>query len=107
MKIAVVTGASAGIGRATALGLLAAGYGVALAGRRLSELEETAALAGANAGELRAALEAIEPAAREDLEWLVRTMPPQDLATLRSGYLLLSGGGHRQLHPKLFLDLDV
>ena len=50
MKIAVVTGASAGIGRATALGLLAAGYGVALAGRRLSELEETAALAGANAG---------------------------------------------------------
>ena len=49
MKIAVVTGASAGIGRATALGLLAAGYGVALAGRRLSELEETAALAGANA----------------------------------------------------------
>ena len=50
MKIAVVTGASAGIGRATALGLLAAGYGVALAGRRLSELEETAALAGANSG---------------------------------------------------------
>ena len=50
MKIAVVTGASAGIGRATALGLLGAGYGVALAGRRLSELEETAALAGANAG---------------------------------------------------------
>jgi len=49
MKIAVVTGASAGIGRATALGLLAAGYGVALAGRRMSELEETAALAGANA----------------------------------------------------------
>ena len=49
MKIAVVTGASAGIGRATALGLLAAGYGVALAGRRLSELEETAALAGPNA----------------------------------------------------------
>ena len=49
MKIAVVTGASAGIGRATALGLLAAGYGVALAGRRLSDLEETAALAGANA----------------------------------------------------------
>jgi len=45
MKIAIVTGAGSGVGRAVALGLLAAGYGVALAGRRSKELEETAAMA--------------------------------------------------------------
>jgi NAD(P)-dependent dehydrogenase (short-subunit alcohol dehydrogenase family) len=45
-KIAVVTGAGSGIGRAAALALLAAGYSVALAGRRVAELERTAAAAG-------------------------------------------------------------
>ena len=33
-KVAVVTGASSGIGKASALALLRAGYSVALAGRR-------------------------------------------------------------------------
>ena len=46
-KIAVVTGAGSGVGRAVALGLLDAGYAVALAGRRVPELEETAAMAKA------------------------------------------------------------
>ena len=46
LKHAVVTGAGSGVGRACALGLLAAGYSVALAGRRRDALEETAALAG-------------------------------------------------------------
>lgn len=45
-KVAVVTGAGTGIGRAVASALLAAGYRVALAGRRLQPLEETAALGG-------------------------------------------------------------
>jgi NAD(P)-dependent dehydrogenase (short-subunit alcohol dehydrogenase family) len=49
-KIALVTGAGSGIGRAIALALLHAGYSVVLAGRRLSALEETAALAGADGG---------------------------------------------------------
>ncbi|HEX7383547.1 MAG TPA: SDR family oxidoreductase [Burkholderiaceae bacterium] len=49
MKIALVTGAGSGIGRAAALAFLAAGWGVALAGRRRQALEETAARAGANA----------------------------------------------------------
>jgi len=49
-KIAIVTGAGSGIGRASALALLAAGYKVALAGRRLDALQETAGLAGANKG---------------------------------------------------------
>src|SRR5215469_4065743 len=46
-KIAVVTGAGSGIGRASALALVAAGFTVALAGRRREMLEETAALAKA------------------------------------------------------------
>ncbi len=48
-KIAIVTGAGSGIGRACALALLENGWSVALAGRRQSALEETAHLAGAAA----------------------------------------------------------
>ncbi len=44
-KIAIVTGAGSGIGRATAVLLQKNGYCVALTGRRLEALEETAALA--------------------------------------------------------------
>jgi NAD(P)-dependent dehydrogenase (short-subunit alcohol dehydrogenase family) len=46
-KIAVITGAGSGIGRATAHALLEAGWAAALAGRRREMLEETAALAEA------------------------------------------------------------
>jgi NAD(P)-dependent dehydrogenase (short-subunit alcohol dehydrogenase family) len=46
-KIAVVTGAGSGIGRATTHALLEAGWTVVLAGRRREMLEETAALAQA------------------------------------------------------------
>ncbi len=45
-KIALVTGAGSGIGRACALGLLKEGWTVALVGRRLEALQETASLAG-------------------------------------------------------------
>ena len=45
-KIALVTGAGSGIGRAAALGLVDAGWTVAVAGRRREQLEETARLAG-------------------------------------------------------------
>jgi NAD(P)-dependent dehydrogenase (short-subunit alcohol dehydrogenase family) len=45
-KVAIVTGAGSGIGRATALVLLNEGYSVVLAGRRRAALEETAAEAG-------------------------------------------------------------
>lgn len=48
-RIAVITGAGSGIGRATALALYADGFSVVLAGRRRAMLEETAALAGATA----------------------------------------------------------
>jgi NAD(P)-dependent dehydrogenase (short-subunit alcohol dehydrogenase family) len=42
-KVAVVTGAGTGIGKAVALALMKDGYAVALAGRRHDKLEETAA----------------------------------------------------------------
>lgn len=45
-KIALVTGAGSGIGRAVSLGLHEVGYTVVLAGRRAEELEKTASLAG-------------------------------------------------------------
>lgn len=51
-KLAVVTGAGSGIGRAVALALQADGYSVALAGRRAAELEKTAAQATSVGGRM-------------------------------------------------------
>ncbi len=45
-KVAIVTGAGSGIGGATAVALLGAGYSVVLAGRRREALERTVADAG-------------------------------------------------------------
>jgi NAD(P)-dependent dehydrogenase (short-subunit alcohol dehydrogenase family) len=51
-KVALVTGAGSGIGRAVALTLQSAGYSVAAAGRRAAELERTVALAVPGAGRI-------------------------------------------------------
>jgi NAD(P)-dependent dehydrogenase (short-subunit alcohol dehydrogenase family) len=48
-RVAVVTGAGSGIGRAVALGLRANGYAVVLAGRRKDRLDRVAAEAGPHA----------------------------------------------------------
>lgn len=47
-RIAVVTGAGSGIGRATALALIKEGYSVVLAGRRIEALEQTLDHTGAD-----------------------------------------------------------
>jgi NAD(P)-dependent dehydrogenase (short-subunit alcohol dehydrogenase family) len=46
MKSILITGAGSGIGRATAIAFVAAGWDVALVGRRREKLEETAELGG-------------------------------------------------------------
>ncbi|MDH3234740.1 MAG: SDR family oxidoreductase [Alphaproteobacteria bacterium] len=53
-KVALVTGAGSGIGRAAALRLQGDGYAVALAGRRAEALEETADAAAPGGGEMLA-----------------------------------------------------
>jgi NAD(P)-dependent dehydrogenase (short-subunit alcohol dehydrogenase family) len=51
-KIALVTGAGSGIGRAVSLALQSAGYSVALAGRREAQLEQTAHAAAPSGGRM-------------------------------------------------------
>lgn len=51
-KLAVVTGAGSGVGRATALALVREGWRVHILGRRLDSLEETRGLAGENATDI-------------------------------------------------------
>ena len=60
-RVALVTGAGSGIGRAVAITLAGAGYAVALAGRRTAPLEETAALASGKT--LVLAVDVTDPAA--------------------------------------------
>jgi NAD(P)-dependent dehydrogenase (short-subunit alcohol dehydrogenase family) len=48
LKVAIVTGAGTGIGKAVAIGLLQHGYAVVLAGRRAERLEQTVRDAGAH-----------------------------------------------------------
>jgi NAD(P)-dependent dehydrogenase (short-subunit alcohol dehydrogenase family) len=54
IKVALVTGAGSGIGRACALGLLNAGYHVVLAGRRADALQQTVTAAGDAGGRMLA-----------------------------------------------------
>jgi NAD(P)-dependent dehydrogenase (short-subunit alcohol dehydrogenase family) len=53
-KIAVVTGAGSGIGRAVSLALQGAGYSIVLAGRRTEELQRTASMGSAQGGSMLA-----------------------------------------------------
>jgi NAD(P)-dependent dehydrogenase (short-subunit alcohol dehydrogenase family) len=66
-KVAVVTGAGTGIGRAVTLALLADGYRVALAGRRREPLERTAAESAAGPRTLVVPTDVSAPAAVQAL----------------------------------------
>ncbi len=66
-RVAVVTGAGSGIGKATALALLKEGYRVALAGRRRERLEETASESAAGERALVVPTDVADPAAVKEL----------------------------------------
>ena len=66
-SVAIVTGASSGIGKATALTLLKAGYAVVLAGRRGELLNQIAAESGAGDRALPVETDVATPAAVKNL----------------------------------------
>jgi NAD(P)-dependent dehydrogenase (short-subunit alcohol dehydrogenase family) len=61
-RIAIVTGAGSGVGRAAALALARAGWAVVLAGRRRDALEETAGMAPSGARTLAVPTDVADPA---------------------------------------------
>ena len=67
-RVAIVTGAGSGIGRASALALLKAGYSVVLAGRRQDALDQSVAQAGdAAARALGVSTDVADPASVKNL----------------------------------------
>jgi NAD(P)-dependent dehydrogenase (short-subunit alcohol dehydrogenase family) len=72
-RVALVTGAGSGIGRAVSLALQADGYAVVLAGRRAEELERTAAMASPDSGTmLPASTDVSDPSSVKNLFATVR-----------------------------------
>jgi NAD(P)-dependent dehydrogenase (short-subunit alcohol dehydrogenase family) len=66
-KVAIVTGAGSGVGKAAALALLGAGYQVVLAGRRPEPLQEVAAASGAGTRALAVSTDVSDEASVEAL----------------------------------------
>src|ERR1700745_600862 len=86
-KVALVTGAGSGIGRAVAISLLGTGYQVALAGRRKEALDETLALAKASkTTALAVPTDVTDPAAvRELFAQTARTFGRLDILFKKGG----------------------
>lgn len=85
-RIALVTGAGTGIGRATALALLEQGWSVALVGRRVQPLQAVADHAGAGARVLVAPADVADPAAvREAFDRTVQAFGRLDLLFNNAG----------------------
>jgi len=85
-KIALVTGAGSGIGRAAALALVQDGWSVVLAGRRTDALEQTAALASAKEQVLVAPTDVADPASvRAAFETIQRQFGRLDLLFNNAG----------------------
>jgi NAD(P)-dependent dehydrogenase (short-subunit alcohol dehydrogenase family) len=67
LKVALITGAGSGVGRAVALALLERGYRVVLAGRRLAQLQETAGLSNVPGQALVIAADVTQPDTVDDM----------------------------------------
>jgi NADP-dependent 3-hydroxy acid dehydrogenase YdfG len=91
-KVALVTGASSGIGAATALALAAEGAAVAIAARRLDRLETTAQVIRANGGKVLAI--ATDVTEKEQIRKLIATVQLEwgqiDILVNNAGVMLLS-----------------
>lgn len=91
-KVAIITGASSGIGAATALRLASEGAVVSLAARRLDRLEELAREIEAKGG--RALVVPTDVTDRDDVETLVQAsieeLGPVDILVNNAGVMLLS-----------------
>ena len=71
-KVAIITGASSGIGRATALALSKAGAKVAIGARRTNRLEQLAKTIKENGGEVLS--QKLDVTKREECNWFVNTV---------------------------------
>src|SRR5205085_12402473 len=88
-KVAIVTGAGTGIGRAVALALVGEGYAVALAGRRREPLEATAKAAEGRPGRaLAVPTDVGDPAS-------VKALFARTKQTLERHHLLFNNAGTR------------
>ena len=98
--VAIVTGASSGIGRATALALSEAGASVALAARRADRLEEVAARIRGNGGR---ALAVVTDVADRDA---VFALVERTAAELGSADILVNNAGIMPTSPLSEIHLD-
>lgn len=98
-KVAIVTGAGSGIGRAVALALLKEGYSVALAGRRTERLDEAVQESGAGPRALAVPTDITDPEA-------VRSLFARTKATFGRLDLLFNNAG-AVTPPIPIEDLDV
>lgn len=89
--VALVTGASSGIGEATAVALAAAGATVAVAARRTDRLEElTRRIEGTGGMALAVELDVTDPgAAKAAVEWVVAELGRLDTLVNNAGVMLL------------------
>jgi len=85
-KVAIVTGAGSGVGRAAAMALLKDGYSVVLAGRRLEPLEQVIAESGAGARGKAISTDVSDPASVQGLfEGAVKAFGRVDLLFNNAG----------------------
>jgi 7-alpha-hydroxysteroid dehydrogenase len=99
-KVAIVTGASAGIGRGTAVGLAEAGASVVVAARTASKLDEAAAEVRAAGGRALAVVTDVNDKAQLD------ALVEKTLAEFGRIDILVNNAGGTGPTPALFLDMD-